>query len=202
MTSPTDTSAATGAPIRSSGSMPSCRSRTASATSSCTTRSPCYKRQPPEIAHRFELELAAVLWRYLAAHEACLARAAGTAGFEIVTTVPSSSEARDEIHPLQRIVGELVGPTRDRYERLLRRSSAPATPRTVSTGEVQDGPQPAPSIGAVDRRHVDHRRQRSERGGGAEAGRRGDRRGGRDRSSSEPRPRDNDRRLQSASAAV
>jgi len=92
----------------------------------------CYKRQPPEIAHRFELELAAVLWRYLAAHEACLARAAGTMGFEIVTAVPSSSEARDEIHPLQRIVGELVGPTRDRYERLLRRSSAPATPRAVS----------------------------------------------------------------------
>jgi predicted amidophosphoribosyltransferase len=92
----------------------------------------CYKRQPPEVAHRFELELAAVLWRHLAVHEACLAVAAESDGFEIVTTVPSSSEARDEVHPLQRIVGELVGPTRDRYERLLRRSSAPAPPRILS----------------------------------------------------------------------
>ncbi|MGO9819160.1 MAG: hypothetical protein ACLPTJ_00745 [Solirubrobacteraceae bacterium] len=92
----------------------------------------CYKRQPAEIAHRFEFELAAVLWRYLRAHEPCVARAAETDGFEIVTTVPSSSEARDEIHPLQRIVGELVGSTRERYERLLRRSSAPAPPRTLS----------------------------------------------------------------------
>ena len=92
----------------------------------------CYKRQPPEIAHRFQLELAAVLWRYLAGHEACLARTAETDGFEIVTTVPSSSEARDEVHPLQRIAGELVAPTRDRYERLLRRSSALAPPRTLS----------------------------------------------------------------------
>ncbi len=92
----------------------------------------CYKRQPPEIADRFQVELAAILWRYLAAHESCVARAAETDRFEIVTTVPSSSEARDDIHPLQRIVGELVGPTRDRYERLLRRSSAPAPPRTLS----------------------------------------------------------------------
>jgi predicted amidophosphoribosyltransferase len=92
----------------------------------------CYKRQPPEIAHRFELELAAVLWRYLRAHERCVARKAETDGFEIVTTVPSSSEAHDEIHPLQRIVGELVGLTRERYERLLRRSSVPAPPRTLS----------------------------------------------------------------------
>lgn len=92
----------------------------------------CYKRQPPEIAHRFALELAAVLWRYLAVHEACLAQAAQTEAFELVTTVPSSSEVRDEVHPLQRIAGELVGLTRDRYERLLRRSSAPAPPRTFS----------------------------------------------------------------------
>jgi predicted amidophosphoribosyltransferase len=92
----------------------------------------CYKRQPPEIAKRFELELAAVLWRHLAAHEVCVARAAEIDSFEVVTTVPSSSEARDDVHPLQRIVGELVEPTRDRYERLLRRSSALAPPRTLS----------------------------------------------------------------------
>ena len=92
-----------------------------------------YKRPPTEVAARFELELAAVLWRYLAGHEACVAAAAGTSAFELVTTVPSSTRARDANHPLHRIAGELVGPTRTRFERLLRRSDASIPPRTIST---------------------------------------------------------------------
>ncbi len=90
-----------------------------------------YKRPPTEVAHRFEVELAAVLWRHLATHERCLARGAGTGGFELVTTVPSSSRERDMGHPLRRIAGELVGPTRRRYKRLLRRSSASVAPRQL-----------------------------------------------------------------------
>lgn len=81
-----------------------------------------YKRLPGEVARRLQVELAAVLWRFLVAHEACLARAAATTTFDVVTTVPSSSRERDESHPLRRIVGELARPTRDRYERLLSRS--------------------------------------------------------------------------------
>ena len=50
------------------------------------------------------------------------ARRRGSPAFELVTTVPSSDRGRDARHPLHRIVGELVAPTRGRYERLLTRS--------------------------------------------------------------------------------
>jgi predicted amidophosphoribosyltransferase len=83
-----------------------------------------YKRLDGEIARRFTVELAAVLWRFLARHEACVAAAVGAARFELVATVPSSDVIRDEHHPLRAIVGELVGPTRERHQRLLRRTEA------------------------------------------------------------------------------
>lgn len=82
-----------------------------------------YKRWAPATAERTRLQLAAVLWRFLVAHESCLATAAGVDGFDLVTTVPSSDPARDEHHPLRVIVGQIVEPTRDRYERVLRRST-------------------------------------------------------------------------------
>jgi predicted amidophosphoribosyltransferase len=82
-----------------------------------------YKRLSGAVAERLSVELAAVLWRHLATHETCLARAAGIDTFELVATVPSGDMLRDEHHPLRRIVGELVAPTRERHERLLRRSS-------------------------------------------------------------------------------
>jgi predicted amidophosphoribosyltransferase len=82
-----------------------------------------YKRLTGEVARQLSVQLAAVLWRFLAEHERCVAAAAGTAAFELVTTVPSSDQTRDEHHPLRWIVGEAVAPTRGRHERLLRRSS-------------------------------------------------------------------------------
>jgi predicted amidophosphoribosyltransferase len=91
-----------------------------------------YKRPPSVVARRFEVELAAVLWRFLALHEGCIARAAGTEAFGLATTVPSSTLERDRTHPLHRIVRELAGPTRSRYERVLRRSTAAVKPRTYS----------------------------------------------------------------------
>jgi predicted amidophosphoribosyltransferase len=96
-----------------------------------------YKRPPSDVARRFEVELAAVLWRHLAAHERCVARAAGTDAFELVTTVPSSTRERDATHPLHRIVGELAGPTRARHERLLRRSDTIAAAREFSVDKFQ-----------------------------------------------------------------
>ena len=63
-----------------------------------------------------------MLWRFLSEHEPCVAEAASTTGFELVTSVPSGDGTRDERHPLRSIVGELVAPTRERHERLLRRS--------------------------------------------------------------------------------
>ncbi len=83
-----------------------------------------YKRSAGCETRRLGAELAAVLWRHLAAHEACVATAAGVEAFDVVTTVPSSDRRRDQIHPLHRLVGLRVGPTRDRYQRLLRRTGA------------------------------------------------------------------------------
>lgn len=91
-----------------------------------------YKRISGEVARRLSVQLAAVLWRYLAKHEHCIARAAGTPSFELVTTVPSGDRERDERHPLRSIVGELAGPTRHRHERLLSRSAVMVGPRQYS----------------------------------------------------------------------
>ncbi len=96
-----------------------------------------YKREPRPIADRFTIELAAVLWRHLQAHEACIARQAGTARFDLVTTVPSSFRALDRVHPLRRVVGELSAPTRERHERLLRRSTVDVDPRAFSADKYE-----------------------------------------------------------------
>jgi hypothetical protein len=81
-----------------------------------------YKRMDGPAAHRLGVGLAAVLWRALSAHEPCVAATAGVQAFSLVATVPSSSALRDRDHPLRWIVSELVGPTRARHERLLRRT--------------------------------------------------------------------------------
>jgi hypothetical protein len=97
-----------------------------------------YKRLQGDVARRLGAILAAILWRFLAEHEPCVARAAGASGwFDIVTTVPSSDVTRDERHPLRWIVGDLVGPTRERYERLLRRTGAEVPPRTFSDNKFE-----------------------------------------------------------------
>lgn len=94
-----------------------------------------YKRRQGQVARALQLQLAAVLWRFLRAHEFCLANHAGVQSFELVTTVPSGDQARDAGHPLPRIVGELVGHTRDRYRRLLARSGTTVAARTVDPGK-------------------------------------------------------------------
>jgi predicted amidophosphoribosyltransferase len=86
-----------------------------------------YKRHDGRVGRRLSTELAAVLWRFLSEHERCLAQAAGVPSFDLVATVPSGDGERDGSHPLHRIVSEVVGPTRDRHQRLLRRSSVPVT---------------------------------------------------------------------------
>jgi predicted amidophosphoribosyltransferase len=91
-----------------------------------------YKRLTGDVARRLTAQLAAVLWRYLDLHESCVAAAAQTSMFPIVATVPSGDHERDQNHPLRRIVGELVGPTRVRHERLLVRSELELTGREFS----------------------------------------------------------------------
>jgi hypothetical protein len=96
-----------------------------------------YKRLNGEVARRLTVELAAVLWRYLASHERCVAIAAGVNGFQLVAAVPSGDRGRDSAHPLRHIVGELVGPTRERHERLLLRSRLEVAPRTFDARKFE-----------------------------------------------------------------
>jgi predicted amidophosphoribosyltransferase len=96
-----------------------------------------YKRLGGDVARRLTVELAAVLWRHLAEHEGCVARAAGVAAFGLVTTIPSGDRERDSAHPLRHVVGDLVGPTRERHERLLRRSRLEVAPRTFDARKFE-----------------------------------------------------------------
>ena len=91
-----------------------------------------YKRLTGTAGRRLAVQLAAVLWRFLSRHEDCLARAAGAKAFPFVTTVPSGDVERDDCHSLRWIVGEAVGATRARHERLLRRSAIPVPPRAFA----------------------------------------------------------------------
>ena len=94
-----------------------------------------YKRGHPVAARRLQVQLAAVLWRFLSLHEACLAQSAGVDGFDLVATIPSGSAERDDAHPLRRLVGEVVAPTRERHRRLLVRPGTPVPERVVDPGK-------------------------------------------------------------------
>jgi len=72
----------------------------------------------PSVRARLTVRLGAVLWRFLGEHEKHIADAVGVPEFDIVTTVPGTRERTDQ-HPLERIVGTIVGQTKDRYEPLL-----------------------------------------------------------------------------------
>ena len=96
-----------------------------------------YKRLDGDVAGRLQAILAAILWRFLAEHEPCVARAANAERFELITTVPSGDRERDDCHPLRRIVGELVGPTRHRHHRILRRTGTEAPARTFSAARFE-----------------------------------------------------------------
>ncbi len=89
-----------------------------------------YKRREGDTARRLGAELAAVLWRFLGAHEPCVALAADApGGFPIVTTVPSGDAERDATHPLRHLVADLVAPTKARHAALLTRSEITCSPR-------------------------------------------------------------------------
>jgi len=92
-----------------------------------------YKRLDNEVGRRFCVDLAAILWRFLRSHEACLARRTNTERFDIVTVVPP----RDQHRGLQTIVGELVEPTRERYCDCLKRGEADAPPHQFSAQKFE-----------------------------------------------------------------
>jgi predicted amidophosphoribosyltransferase len=78
-----------------------------------------YKDGNSESIRRHDaIRLAAILWRFLRDHEACVARAAGTDGFDLVTIVPSSSPERDKQSPFSRLTG-WIEPIKGRLHRAL-----------------------------------------------------------------------------------
>lgn len=64
------------------------------------------------------IRLAAILWRFLGDHEACVARAAGVDDFDFVTIVPSSSPERDKQSSFARLTG-WIEPIKGRLHRTL-----------------------------------------------------------------------------------
>jgi hypothetical protein len=64
------------------------------------------------------VRLTAILWRFLARHESCMASKVGIVGFDLVTAVPSSDPARDRASSLRAMVEACV-PVQDRFEQLL-----------------------------------------------------------------------------------
>jgi predicted amidophosphoribosyltransferase len=78
-----------------------------------------YKRAPSREAREFaSVRLLAILWRFLELHEHCMTNTLGIVGFDVVTSVPSSTPARDRTNRLRAIL-RACGPIRRRYERLL-----------------------------------------------------------------------------------
>jgi hypothetical protein len=73
---------------------------------------------PTNLRNTRTLGLAATLWRWLAKHEQCIASAAGSNGFDAITTVPSTSGRTDE-HPLRRLATQLVAGSGDRAQDFL-----------------------------------------------------------------------------------
>lgn len=83
-----------------------------------------YKNTAGPQQQYFRMGLAAVLWRFLALHEDCITGHCAVDGFDVVTTVPSTSGRLD--HPLRTMVAEIVGVTRDRHRDLLTPTSVAA----------------------------------------------------------------------------
>jgi predicted amidophosphoribosyltransferase len=86
-----------------------------------------YKRDAEPFVGYAVTDLAAILEGFLSVHEMCVG---GGERFDVVTTVPSSDQRRDEHHQLRRIVAELVPAVRARHQRLLQASGVAAEARS------------------------------------------------------------------------
>lgn len=87
-------------------------------------KNPSYARH-----HDFELQVAALIGRFLRDHGSCIRLTAGRV-WTTITSVPST-RARSDEHPLERAI-KRVGDLRDVYEPLLARGSAPLGNRLAS----------------------------------------------------------------------
>jgi hypothetical protein len=88
-----------------------------------------YKRHTVrgEARERMSVGLAAVLWKWLEAHEECLTTQLRIDRFDVTTSVPSTSGRKN--HPLKDVVADIVSGTEERYEDLLTLARADLAPR-------------------------------------------------------------------------
>lgn len=70
-----------------------------------------------EQRRRMTFGLAAVLWKWLGAHERCVAGPSGTPRYDLITSVPSTSGRLT--HPLRELVSGIVAGTGARYRDVL-----------------------------------------------------------------------------------
>jgi len=106
-----------------------------------------YKDGLPQNQRYAAIRLTAILWRFIEAHEHCVARAAGTEDFDIVTCVPSSSKERDEQGHLRQVV-DWCGPLKDRHQRVLAPTGA------VTDGDRNFSVQRFEAVGDVDGKNI------------------------------------------------
>lgn len=95
-----------------------------------------YKNAEGPQRQYFRIGLAAVLWRFLALHETCIAHRCAVSGFGVVTTVSSTSGRTD--HPLRTMVAEMIHITRHRHRDLL--TPAAGLGRTASAARYTAQP--------------------------------------------------------------
>ena len=91
-----------------------------------------YKRAAEPAVPDLVNGLAGLLSSFLVDHEGCVMAAAGVERFDDVMAVPSGDLRRDGLHPLRRIVAELVPETRGRFRDGLRASGAPSIRHTFN----------------------------------------------------------------------
>ncbi len=110
-----------------------------------------YKRAAEPAVPDLVDALAGLLSDFLAEHERCVAAAAEVDRFDCVMVVPSGDLRRDRLHPLRRIVSELVPETRQRFRDGLRASGVPSTRHRFDPGRfLATGPANAQHVLLID----------------------------------------------------
>jgi predicted amidophosphoribosyltransferase len=93
-----------------------------------------YKRDAEPFVGYAVKALAEILECFLSAHELCAGRGER---FDVVTTVPSSDNQRDQHHQLRQIVAERVPAVSGRHQRLLVASRCAAASRSFDRGRFE-----------------------------------------------------------------
>ncbi|MGH2850839.1 MAG: hypothetical protein ACRDLP_09505 [Solirubrobacteraceae bacterium] len=92
-----------------------------------------YKDGPETQRRYMMIRLTAILWRFLEAHEACVATSAAVTEFDLVVTVPSSTVTTNQARGNLRQIVEWCSPIADRFDPILQPTDAVASGREISS---------------------------------------------------------------------